>query len=69
MRRFKNRASWAGLLASIVLTASALAQDSSLPPLPIEPTGTVESLPKHYPDDWFLVHDASFFHMSDLGAL
>ncbi|MFB3079785.1 MAG: amine dehydrogenase large subunit, partial [Lysobacterales bacterium] len=65
MRRFKNRVSWAGLLASTVLAATALAQDSSLPPLPIEATGTVQSLPAKYPDEWFLVHDASFFHMSD----
>jgi methylamine dehydrogenase heavy chain len=42
-----------------------MAQDSSLPPLPIEPTGIVETLPKRYPESWFLVHDASFSRMSD----
>jgi methylamine dehydrogenase heavy chain len=35
------------------------------PPLPIEPTGIIETLPKTYPEHWFLVHDAAFFHMSD----
>ena len=35
------------------------------PPLPIEPTGIIETLPKAYPEHWFLVHDVAFFHMSD----
>jgi methylamine dehydrogenase heavy chain len=65
MNKLKNYAGWLGLAASGVLAASVLAQDSSLPPLPIEATGTIESLPGKYPDDWFLVHDAAFFHMSD----
>jgi len=34
-------------------------------PLPVEPTGVIEQLPERYPDSWFLVQDASFFHMSD----
>ncbi|MBE9537527.1 MAG: methylamine dehydrogenase [Proteobacteria bacterium] len=41
------------------------AQDSRPPPLPIEPTDVVESLPRDYPPNWFLVHDVGFFHMSD----
>jgi methylamine dehydrogenase heavy chain len=51
-----------------VLALSPLAgnaADDRPPPLPIEPTGIVETLPKAYPESWFLVHDASFFHMSD----
>jgi methylamine dehydrogenase heavy chain len=35
------------------------------PPLPIEKTGIIETLPKVYPESWFLVHDAAFFSMSD----
>jgi methylamine dehydrogenase heavy chain len=35
------------------------------PPLPIEKTGIVETLPSSYPESWFLVHEASFFAMSD----
>ncbi|MEX2489442.1 MAG: amine dehydrogenase large subunit [Pseudomonadales bacterium] len=35
------------------------------PPLPIEPVGVVETLPRDYPESWFLVHDAAFFHMLD----
>lgn len=35
------------------------------PPLPVEPVGVIESLPAQYPEDWFLVQDASFFQMSD----
>ena len=35
------------------------------PPLPVEPTGVIETLPERYPPEWFLVHDAAFFHMSD----
>lgn len=65
MIKLKNRLGWLGLAAAGVLAASVLAQDSSLPPLPIEATGTIEKLPGKYPDDWFLVHDAAFFHMSD----
>ena len=65
MNGFFKRAACAGTLVSTLLAVSGLAQDRSLPPLPIEGTGTVESLPERYPDHWFLVHDASFFHMSD----
>lgn len=52
-------------MLGLFLSRAAVGQNSELPPLPIEKTGKVESLPKHYPNDWFLVADASFFHMSD----
>lgn len=47
--------------ASVVVKA----QSDLPPPLPIEPTGIIETLPAKYPERWFLVHDASFFAMSD----
>lgn len=43
----------------------AMGADDLPPPLPIEPTGIIESLPAKYPERWFLVHDAAFFGMSD----
>ncbi len=46
-------------------SGQAWAKDDVPPPLPIEPTGIIESLPAKYPERWFLVHDASFFSMSD----
>ena len=46
-------------------TTATAESDSALPPLPIESMGIIESLPDHYPESWFLVHDASFFSMSD----
>lgn len=49
---------------SLATVGTALATERP-PPLPIEPTGIVETLPRHYPEHWFLVHDFSFFHMSD----
>jgi methylamine dehydrogenase heavy chain len=52
-------------VAGIVLAGSALAQAAEPPPLPIEPTGIIETLPAVYPPSWFLVHDIAFFHMSD----
>jgi methylamine dehydrogenase heavy chain len=56
-------------VAAVALTAAGLAAGISAhgqpPPLPIEPTGIIETLPRTYPESWFLVHDASFFHMSD----
>ncbi len=52
------------LVASLALLPLGLAQ-AAPPPLPIEKTGNVESLPSTYPESWFLVHDASFFSMSD----
>nr|WP_277602476.1 amine dehydrogenase large subunit [Parahaliea mediterranea] len=53
----------AGLLVSLAPTAAG-AEDRP-PPLPIEPIGVIETLPATYPESWFLVHDAAFFHMSD----
>lgn len=52
-----------GLLLSLA-AAVGHAQDRP-PPLPVEPIGVVETLPGTYPESWFLVHDAAFFHMSD----
>ena len=52
------------VVAAVAIAGSAFAQDKP-PPLPIEPTGVIETLPGKYPESWFLVHDAGFFHMSD----
>tara|TARA_R110001592_G_scaffold190887_1_gene436939 strand:+ start:16066 stop:17256 length:1191 start_codon:yes stop_codon:yes gene_type:complete len=52
-------------VAGFSFAGVVLAQSDRPPPLPIEPTGIVETLPRHYPEHWFLVHDFSFFHMSD----
>ncbi len=37
--------------------------DPSLPPLPIEKQGIVETLPEDYPDSWVLVNELSFSSM------
>jgi methylamine dehydrogenase heavy chain len=52
-------------MAGLLTSGLAHSGDSRPPPLPIEPTGIIETLPKKYPEDWFLVFDAAFFHMSD----
>ena len=61
-------------LAQVLLATSALASFGFVanlqatevpPPLPVEPTGIIESLPSQYPPEWFLVQDSAFFHMSD----
>ena len=52
-----------GAVAGLVLTSGMFAQAATPPPLPNEPIGVIESLPATYPPSWFLVHDASFFHM------
>ena len=52
------------VLAGVAIAGVGFAEDRP-PPLPIEPTGVIESLPGKYPESWFLVHDAGFFHMSD----
>lgn len=62
MQLLRKAASGAAVMA---LMATGIAYSAQPPPLPIEPTGIVETLPKDYPEHWFLVHDASFFHMSD----
>ena len=56
-------------LAGLLFSALAAAQSERPPPLPIEPTGRVKTLPERYPAHWFLVHDAAFFHMLDGKAL
>ena len=47
-----------------LVAAPTLASDKP-PPLPMEPIGIIETLPRDYPESWFLVHDAAFYHMSD----
>jgi methylamine dehydrogenase heavy chain len=61
------RKGWRSLAAvtGILFAGAALAQQDKPPPLPIEPTGIVQTLPASYPPSWFLVHDAAFFHMGD----
>lgn len=41
----------------------AVAVNGKLPPLPIEETGRVETLPRSYPESWMMVDEASFFSM------
>lgn len=43
--------------------ATTAAPDPSLPPLPVEETGKVESLPSAYPESWILVDESYFFNM------
>lgn len=50
-----------GIAASLQLSA----EEGLPPPLPIEKMGVVQTLPERYPEHWFLVHDAAFFHMLD----
>ncbi|MEM7278656.1 MAG: amine dehydrogenase large subunit [Pseudomonadota bacterium] len=45
--------------APVAATAGA---DSGIAP---EPLGIIRSLPEDWPANWLVVHDASFFHMSD----
>ena len=52
------------VIAALALLPLGAAQ-AVPPPLPIEKTGIVEKLPSTYPESWFLVHEASFFAMSD----
>jgi methylamine dehydrogenase heavy chain len=52
-------------LAGLVLVSGMCTQAATPPPLPIEPTGVIESLPATYPPSWFLAQDAAFFHMGD----
>ena len=59
---FRPGAAVAGLLLCGIANAQ---QGGQPPPLAIERIGVIESLPKIYPEHWFLVHDAAFFHMSD----
>lgn len=57
--------SMAALVLGLAGSPLVVAEESLPPPLPIEKMGTVESLPERYPEHWFLVHDATFFHMLD----
>jgi methylamine dehydrogenase heavy chain len=41
----------------------AIIADGELPPLPIEETGRVATLPMSYPESWVMVDEASFFNM------
>ena len=55
-------------LGACIATPTLLAQSdtayrSDLPPLPIEKTGNVATLPDSYPESWMMVHEASFFSM------
>tara|TARA_R110002110_G_C13470525_1_gene721021 strand:+ start:141152 stop:142327 length:1176 start_codon:yes stop_codon:yes gene_type:complete len=52
------------VIAALALLPLGAAQ-AQPPPLPIEKIGIVESLPAQYPKSWFLVHEASFYSMSD----
>lgn len=65
MKNLRKVALVGATLASLVLGGVAISADGQPPPLPIEPTGIIETLPKDYPASWFLVHDAAFFQMSD----
>ncbi len=60
----KHTIALAGAAALVAVGLSTTAS-AAPPPLPIEKTGIVESLPATYPESWFLVHDAAFFSMSD----
>ena len=53
------------VMAGLVLASAMFAQAATPPPLPIEPTGVIQTLPATFPSSWFLVHDAAFFHMGD----
>ena len=53
----------AALVLGLAGTPLVVAEEALPPPLPIEKMGTVESLPERYPEHWFLIHDATFFHM------
>ena len=50
-----------GIAGSLQLSA----EEDLPPPLPIEKMGVIETLPDRYPEHWFVVHDAAFFHMLD----
>ena len=43
--------------------------NGELPPLPIEETGRVATLPESYPETWVMIDEASFFSMNILKKL
>ncbi|MCV6620664.1 amine dehydrogenase large subunit [uncultured Pseudoteredinibacter sp.] len=55
------------LLSSLALAAAKQEQKAAtrpdLPPLPIEETGAIRSLPKNMPESWMYVDEAAFFSM------
>ena len=63
MQGFRKTLPRVVLVGMVLLATTAQAQQPS--PLPIEKIGIIETLPKVYPESWFLVHDAAFFGMSD----
>lgn len=42
------------------ITTTTYTQDKTLPPLPIEETGIIETLPGQYPESWMFVDESSF---------
>ncbi len=62
-----NKFGITSLVASALslLVSGQLAAQEVPPPLEIEPMGIIKTLPERYPEHWFLVHDATFFHMLD----
>ncbi len=54
----------AAVFSGLMVALPSIASDQP-PPLPVEPIGIVETLPREYPESWFFVHDAAFYHMSD----
>ena len=66
MWKFPDMRAVGAVFCGLAIAAQAVAADSAPPPpLPVEPIGVVESLPRDYPESWFLVHDAAFYHMSN----
>ncbi len=61
------RSAFASLVValSFSITTDAHGSDSELPPIPIETTGKVKTLPSPYPDSWFWAFDVAFGHMLD----
>jgi methylamine dehydrogenase heavy chain len=55
------------LLPSLALgsTEKNTSVNESIPPLAIEPTGQVKTLPSKYPSSWFWAQDVAFGHMLD----
>ncbi len=54
----------AGRLAGLLILAALAAGRPAAAQLPPDSLGQVETLPVPYPDDWVIVHDVGFDHMS-----
>ncbi len=65
MKKLRKTAILSAAVVGLLSSSWVAAEDTRPPPLPIEPTNIIETLPEKYPEHWFLVHDAAFFHMSD----